>query len=293
MKTISVLFLIGMSGLLLGAIQPVSAVDIKSTGDTSNTRSYQKIASLISTIEEDVKRDMLTINKKLTDNDQTTNSYKSTLASYTSSLKSFKQQFDSAQSAFDKYDKAYNGSILEDAELLKSLTRQRVFINEERKYIDSMEQESLNLKKYSPQYVIIQQEIREMRVQVNKEIQDVENAYNKAKSNVLAQRLQSEKQRTTEQSKKTEYMNMVTKYESLTNTYSTLLEKIGSEKTGNLQIKKELQDQLDLLQEIRVILATFKPGQDTDNKYQQQYEKCVEDFRLYRNKYQNMNCTAI
>lgn len=293
MKAIQVLFLVGMSGLLFGEIQPTYAKTIPTTADVSNTRSYQRIASLISTIEADVKRDLATLNKKMASDERTATSYKNMVTSYTKSMESFKTHFNNAQTAYKKYDKEFNSRVNEDAALLRSLNKQRAFIREERRYIDHMEAESLDLKKYSPQYAIIRQEIRQMRVQVNKEIQDVENAYRRAKANVLAQRNSAGSKRSSEQSKKTNYQSMVRRYETLSQTYSNLLAKLSVQKSGNLQLKKELQDQMDLLQEIRIILATFKPGQDTDNKYQQKYEKCVEDFRLFRNKYQNMNCTAL
>lgn len=293
MKAIQVLFLVGMSGILFGEFQPTYAKTIPTTADVSNTRSYQKIASLISTIEADVKRDLATLNNKMATDERTATSYKNMVTSYTKSMESFKSHFNNAQAAYLKYDKEYNSKVNEDAALLRSLNKQRAFIREERRYIDHMEAESLDLKKYSPQYAIIQTEIRQMRVQVNKEIQDVENAYNRAKSNILSQRNSAGSKRSSEHSKKTNYQSMVRRYETLSRTYSNLLAKLSVQKSGNLQLKKELQDQMDLLQEIRIILATFKPGQDTDNKYQQKYEKCVEDFRLFRNKYQNMNCTAL
>ena len=293
MKAIQVLFLVGMSGILFGDVQPTYAKTIPTTADVSNTRSYQKIASLISTIEADVKRDMATLNAKMAADERTTTSYKNLVTSYTKSMTTFKTHFSNAQAAYLKYDKEYNSKVNEDAALLRSLNKQRAFIREERRYIDHMEAESLDLKKYSPQYAIIRTEIRQMRVQVNKEIQDVENAYTRAKNNILAQRNAAGSRRSTEQSRKVSYNSMVTKYDTLSKTYTGLLSKLSVQKDGNLQLKKELQDQIDLLQEIRVILATFKPGQDTDNKYQAKYEKCVEDFRLFRNKYQNMNCTAL
>jgi chromosome segregation ATPase len=205
----------------------------------------------------------------------------------------FKTHLKNAQTAYTKYDTEYRKKINEDAMLLQSLQRQRVFIREERKYIDHMEREALSLKKYSKQYIVIQREVREMRVQVNKEIQDVERAYRIAKSKIIAERNVAKSRRSSESSKTTSYQSMVTRYETLTRTYTGLLTKLGAQQSGNLRLKKELQDQLDLLQEIRVILATFKAGSNTDDKYQQKYEKCVEDFRTFRNKYQNMNCTAI
>lgn len=294
MKAIQVLLLVGMSGMLFGDIQPTYAKTIRSTSqDVSNTRSYQKISSLISTIESEVKRDMVTLGKKMSVDERTTTKYHRMVTKYNRKMTSFKAHFNRAQEAYLRYDREYRGSASEDAALLRSLQRQRVFIREERKYIDHMEAESLDLKKYSPQYVIIRREIRQMRVQVNKEIQDVEDAYRRAKAKILANRNAAGRKRSAEQSKKTTYESMVTRYDTLSRTYTKLLAKLSVQKDGNLQLRKELQDQLDLLQEIHIILATFKPGQDTDNKYQQKYERCVEDFRLFRNKYQNMNCTAL
>lgn len=293
MKAIQVLFLVGMSGLLFGDVQPTYAKTIPTTADVSNTRSYQKIASLISTIEADVKRDMASLNSKMASDERTVTSYKRKVTSYTRSMTTFKSHFNNAQAAYMKYDREYNKKVNEDAALLRSLNKQRAFIREERRYIDHMEAESLDLKKYSPQYAVIRTEIRQMRVQVNKEIQDVENAYRRAKTTILNQRNAAKSRRSSQESKKTSYQSMVTRYETLSRTYTGLLAKLSVQKDSNLQLKKELQDQIDLLQEIRVILATFKPGTNTDNKYQARYEHCVEDFRLFRNKYQNMNCTAL
>lgn len=295
MKAITVLFLVGLSGMIFGDVQPADAktIPVVSTSDVSNTRSYQKITSLITTIEAEVKRDLVTLSNKMSSDERTTTSYKRKVVSYTRSMNRFKTHLKNAQNAYLRYNRAYIAKTTENNMLLQSLKRQRVFIREERKYIDHMEQEALSLKKYSKQYIIIQNEIKQMRVQVNKEIRDVERAYRIAKSRIIAEQNVARAKRTSETSKQTQYEKMVTRYTSLTSTYQSLLTKLGTQKNGNLQLKKELQDQLDLLQEIRVILATFKPGTDTDNKYQQKYEKCVEDFRVFRNKYQNMNCTAL
>jgi chromosome segregation ATPase len=293
MKAITVLFLVGLSGMIFGDIQPADAKTIPTTGDISNTRSYQKITSILTSVEAEVKRDIVTLTSKMSKDERTSSTYKRRVTSYTKSMRRFKLHLKNAQTSYDKYNAEYRKKINENRILLQSLARQRVFIRQERKYIDHMEREALSLKKYSKQYIIIRREIRQMRVQVNKEIQDVERAYRIAKSKIIAERNVAKSRRSSESSKTTSYESMVTRYETLTRTYTGLLTKLGTQQSGNLKLKKELQDQLDLLQEIRMILATFKPGQDTDNKYQVKYEKCVEDFRVFRNKYQNMNCTAL
>lgn len=293
MKAVTLLFLVGLSGIFFGDIQPADAKTIPTTGDISNTRSYQKITSILSSVESEVKRDIITLTRKMNTDDRTSSVYKRHINSYTNSMNRFKTHLRNAQTAYSKYTAEYRSKINENNMLLQSLARQRVFIREERKYIDHMEKEALSLKKYSKQYIIIQNEIKQMRVQVNKEINDVERAYRIAKGRIINEQNVANSRRRTESSRTTSYRSMVKRYETLTRTYSGLLTKLGAEQSGNLRLKKELQDQLDLLQEIRVILATFKAGSDTNDKYQQKYESCVEDFRTFRNKYQNMNCTAI
>ena len=86
---------------------------------------------------------------------------------------------------------------------------------------------------------------------------------------------------------------MVSQYQGLYNTYSKLIVKLRNQGGSDAKLMKELTAQLELLEEIRVILATFKPGSDTSDKYQHKYESCIQDFRVFRNKYQNMNCTAL
>lgn len=292
MKPIAILFLVGLSGMIFTDVPTAEAVSIKTT-DVSNTRSYQKISALLSTVERDVKRDLVSMSSRVNRDDKTATSYKRTIASYQRSMAVFKRHMSKAQSAYNKYNTEYKRKVTEVNELIKSLNRQQTFIREERRYINHMETESLRLKKYSPQYVVIRREIRQMRSQVNKEINDVIRAYNLARSRIHAARNTASSQRSRQLSLRNSYSNSVAKYDRLTRTYQTLLNSLNTQKGGNMRLKKELQDQLDLLQEIRVILATFKPGTNSNNKYQARYENCVQDFRAFRNKYHNMNCTAM
>ena len=178
-------------------------------------------------------------------------------------------------------------------QLCFALNKQRAFIREERRYINHMEAESLDLKKYFPQYAVIRTEIRQMRVQVNKEIQDVEDAYFRAKKKILAQRNVAKTKRTSAESKKTSYQSMVTRYETLSNTYSELLSKLSVQKSGNLQLRKELQDQIDLLQEIRVILATFKLEPTLITSIRLGMSIALRTSECSATSITNMNCTAL
>lgn len=293
MKTLSFLFMLSVGSFLLGDLEPAMAKTIPTTSDLSNARSYQKITTMITTIEKEVKHDLVKLVGQMGEDEKTKTKYESMVKSYTASSTKFKKSLAQAKAAYASYNAQLLEKNQEDAELIKSLQRQQAFIKMERQYIDHMETESLHLKKYSRQYAVIRSEIRQMRVQVNKEIADVEAAYRRIRTKLSSQKASVSQLKTTESNKQVSYSQMVERYESLTVTYTKLLSKLHSGKVGNLKLKKELQDQLDLLQEIRVILATFKPGSDTNDKYQKKYEACVEDFRVFRNKYANMNCTAL
>ena len=100
MKPIQVLFLVGMTGLLVGDFQPVDAKSAPTTADVSNTRSYKKISALISTIESDVKRDMATLSKKMSTDEKTASVYKSRVSSYTK-VWMHSRHFNDAQAAYE------------------------------------------------------------------------------------------------------------------------------------------------------------------------------------------------
>lgn len=293
MKTTAFIFFVSLSGLLIADIQGSEAVNIRSTGDISNTRSYKRIDSMIKTIEKEVRNDLTTLNSRISKDKKTQVSYEKNLRSYTNSISTFKRHLSSAQSAYRKFDALVRVKTTENSELLKSLVKQRQFIKQERKYIDHMEAESLRLKKFSPRYKVIRTEIRQMRVQVNKEIADVERAYRLTQKKVLSERNNASVQKTKTSSQTNHYTKLVTRYQGLYATYHKLLLKLKEQGGSNAKLMKELNDQLDLLEEIRTILATFKPGSDLSDKYQKKFETCTEEFRVFRNKYQNMNCTAI
>lgn len=293
MKPIAILFFVSVGTLLLSDIAPVDAVSIQTTGDISNSRSYTKITQMITTIEKDVRKDLTSLQTQMNRDEQTKKSYETKVRSYSASVSQFKKHLNNAKTSYQQYNDLVRAKSTEAAHLLDSLARQQKFIKEERRYIDHMESESLRLKKFSPRYKAIQEEIRQMRVQVNKEISDVEKAYRLAQSKVNSEQAVAKSGRDKQNSETTRYSKLVSQYSTLHTTYANLINKLKSQGTTNKKLLKELNDQLDLLEEIRTILATFKPGTDTSDKYKQKFESCTEEFRVFRNKYKNMNCTAI
>jgi chromosome segregation ATPase len=293
MKPLAILFLVGVGSLLASEFPQADAVTIRNTDDISNTRSYTKITQMITSIERDVRKDLSTLKTQMNKDEQTKKSYESKVRSYSASMTNFKKHLRNAQTSYKQFNDLMRAKSTEAAHLLDSLARQRKFIKEERRYIDHMENESLRLKKFSPRYKAIRLEIRQMRVQVNKEIEDVERAYRLAQTKISSEKAGAQKNRDRQGSEATRYTKLVAQYTTLHRTYSSLISRLMAQGHGNKQLLKELNDQLDLLEEIRTILATFKPGQDSTDKYKGKFETCTQEFRVFRNKYKNMNCTAI
>ena len=293
MKPFTILFLVGLGGLLVSDFPQADAVSIRTTGDISNTRSYTKISKMISSIEKDVRKDLSSLKNQMNRDEQTKKSYENKVRSYSASVTKFRRHLNRAKTSYDRYNDLVRAKSKEASHLMNSLARQRKFIKEELRYINHMENESLRLKKFSPRYKAIRQEIRQMRVQVRKEISDVERAYRLAQSKVSSQQTGAKQRRDKQNSETRRYSKLVAQYTTLHRTYSNLIAKIKKQGNSNRDLLKELNDQLDLLEEIRTIMATFKPGSNTSDKYQKKFESCTEEFRLFRNKYKNMNCTAI
>ena len=55
MKTVPILFLLGLTTLIFGEAPTADAASVRTTRDVSNSRSYRKISTLLSGIEKDVK----------------------------------------------------------------------------------------------------------------------------------------------------------------------------------------------------------------------------------------------
>jgi len=293
MKPFAILFLVGLGGILVSDLPQADAVSIRTTGDISNSRSYTKISQMITSIERDVRKDLTTLKNQMNKDERTKKSYENKVRSYSASVTKFRRHLNNAKTSYKQYNDLLRAKSTEAAHLMDSLTRQRKFIKEELRYIDHMENESLRLKKFSPRYKAIREEIRQMRVQVKKEIADVERAYRLAQGKVTSEQAGAKKDRDAQNSETTRYSKLVAQYTTLHTTYSNLIARIKKQGNANRDLLKELNDQLDLLEEIRTILATFKPGSNTSDKYQKKFEACTEEFRLFRNKYKNMNCTAI
>lgn len=291
MKATTFFLFLSMSALLVGDYQPVEAVNMNTQKSVSNTRTYKKISSLLNSVERDLRRDLSSLNQRHNIDTRTHNKYKSEVAKYAKSVVTMKRHLANAKRSYARYNKEYNRKVNENRQLLLSLNRQRAFIKNELKYIDHMERESLNLKRYSSRYVAIRKEIRQMRVQVQKEIRDVINAYNLARSRIGTDQNALNKRRRNDQRSIANYNNLVSKYTRLHKTYSNLLKQIGSKTTLSSNVRKEIVEQLKLLSEIKTLLSSYTPGLQANGAYAKKYEKCLQEYRQYKGKIAQMNCT--
>lgn len=159
---------------------------------------YSKISSYLKGIQSELRNDIKMSNRLGSKTHKQLVKYNTKVISLQNALIRTRKQLNSARNFNKIYTTRFNKLNRHNKSLLSSLKRQRSFIAVEHAYINKMEREALSLRKTSPHYKAIQNEIKQMRNQMKKEIRDVEAAYaralassNKQKSNINRKRRQT------------------------------------------------------------------------------------------------------
>ena len=287
MKVHTILFLATISSFCFSNVFSASSID--------RTKTYQKIDSVLSTFQRDISRELTSVKSRINSDDKSQTRLLKNLHNYKSSVNNIHKHLVNARNSYTNYHKLRNRKITEQTRLLQSLARQRSFINQERRYINHMENESVKLSPYTAQYKVIRNEVRQMRTQVNKEIADVVRAYNI----LLAKANRDKNTLTRQRSNKLNQLNSYTRtYYTLLGRYNTLhknyvatAKSILKRKNTNTQLKKDLENQLDLLQELKTVLQSMK-RLPSGSAYKKKYLNCMNTYRVYRNKVRAANCTV-
>lgn len=311
MKTGSILLMLSLSALLVSDFDcGVEATKMHVTGEKEgetidsnpimdlsmdnsrihHTRSYKQIDKLLSKIQRNVRNELTTTNNHIRKSSRKHTNYSKRLKSYKLSMRRFRSHMRSAVSNYHKYNRLYKHKKGEASALYASLRRQRVFIRHERRYINRMEKEALSLRKYSSQYKVIRKEIRQMRVQVNREIRDVERAYAIVRRKVSLQQRRMINKRNHQSRIKRRYQTLYRKYARLHKQYRRSLIRMSKTKNLHRRNKKEIIAQLHLLDEMRTLLRSYKPG-TSGSRYKRRYVKCMRNYRSLKKHYSRMNCT--
>ena len=161
-------------------------------------KGYNKINGYLTSIENELKNDIKKSNNFGSKTSKQLAKYNTEIFSLHNSISKTRKQLENARRFNSIYTAKFNKMNNHEKTLLASLKRQRSFIAVEHAYINKMEREALSLKKTSPHYKSIQNEIKQMRTQMKKEIRDVEAAYARAlaTSNKKKQTLSKQKNQT-------------------------------------------------------------------------------------------------
>jgi hypothetical protein len=161
-------------------------------------KGYNKISGYLRSIENELKNDIKKSNKLGSKTHKQIEKYNNQVLALHNSITKTRKQLENARNFNRIYTASFNKMNNHQKTLLASLKRQRSFIAVEHAYINKMEREALSLRKTSPHYKAIQNEIKQMRTQMKKEIRDVEAAYARAlaTSNKQKQTLSKQKNQT-------------------------------------------------------------------------------------------------
>ena len=159
-------------------------------------KGYANIERYLTGISRDLRTDA-----KLSGNlDKRTrrrlNRYNSKIIKIERSVRRTRKRLRVARRYNSAYVREFNHMRGKKRSLLASLKRQRKFIAVEHAYINKMEREALSLKKTSPHYKAIRTEVLQMRVQMKKEIRDIERAYARAMAHLSKRRNKLSRRRT-------------------------------------------------------------------------------------------------
>ena len=159
-------------------------------------KGYANIERYLTGISRDLRTDA-----KLSGNlDKRTrrrlNRYNSKIIRIERSVRRTRKRLRVARRYNSAYVREFNHMRGKKRSLLASLKRQRKFIAVEHAYINKMEREALSLKKTSPHYKAIRTEVLQMRVQMKKEIRDIERAYARAMAHLSKRRNKLSRRRT-------------------------------------------------------------------------------------------------
>jgi hypothetical protein len=138
---------------------------------------YKRVGSYLSSMQRELLRDMRSTKRLDVGTRKTLDKYNSRVLSMQKAITRTKLRLRRARSYNSRYTRQLNKEYHHRRNLMASLRRQRKYIAVEHRYINKMEREALGLKRTSPHYKAIQNEIRQMRTQMKKEISDVEAAY--------------------------------------------------------------------------------------------------------------------
>jgi hypothetical protein len=252
--------------------------------------AYTKINKFLSQLRSQVNKQTKSAGllTKLETNKQTAvnNNIKNILKTITATQKNLA----AAKRAYLNYKKSSTTATVNDNALLASLKRQRSFISVERAYINKMEAESVGLRKHTPQYTVIQTEIRQMRAQVNREVADVERAYARIRSKTSSTALMQKRQLATATTNMNRLQALLNSYKARHEALKVQLIRARNLRSISVIGKKTLVSIANGLVELEAHVHNAVKRQVYPN-YRYGLSQCQTSKRTLQSKYSRMRCT--
>ena len=278
--------------LLLAALSSFCFLDTEAA-PIHRSKTYRKIDGLLNSVQRQITSELGAVRRRLVNDHRSHNNLLRNVKRYQVHVNNMRKHLNNARRSYSRYHVLRIRKINEQRQLLQSLRRQRVYIRQERRYINYMERESLRLRRYSKQYKVIRREIRQMRVEVNKEIRDVVRAYNILLAKVRRERHQLSRGRNIKRNQMRSYSRtyyrLLGRYRALHRRYKKSVRNMLRRKHVHLKLKRELEQQLDLLNELRTVLESLR--RQHGRGWKRRYVSCMRSFRIYRRRVRAANCT--
>jgi uncharacterized protein YukE len=201
-----------------------------------------------------------------------------------------RKQLTRARNYNTQYVKQINAESRHRKTLIASLKRQRNYIAVEHRYINKMEKEALGLKKTSSHYKAIQNEIRQMRSQMKKEIRDVEAAYARALVNSVAKKNLLSKKRTRNNSRIRNLSNLIRKYNVKHKQFQRLITDVHRRAGIDAFTIKALNNLNSVTLEFQSHVREMTRKNILLN-YRAGYSQCVNETNRMKRFYRRARCT--
>ena len=258
------------------------------------TKNYRRLDSLLHSLSRQLHNEMRRANINIRKTQQQKINYKRNLKNLSRHITRVRKHLRIAQRHFNHYNRMRHLKYRELKKLYKSVKIQRRYMSLERHYVNRIQRESYKFKHYPHQYALIRKEVRELRRQLNIELNDLNIAYKKLIAKIRAQTSHSRAHRHLAHRRlrhhRNRYNRLMGRYRSLRRNYSRRLNYLHKRLSKNVHLKNQLRQELRLLDELRGVLKSYNPKDYSS--LQGKYGKCKRDLHQLHRRFRAANCTA-
>ena len=289
-------------------VMPTKAVPMAISGDIEQavgsssmrnqaihrTKNYRRLDNLLHSLSRQLHNEIRRANINIKRTQQQKINYKRNLKNLSRHITRVRKHLRIAQRHFNHYNRMRHLKYRDLQKLYKSIKIQRRYMNLERHYVNRIQRESYKFKHYPHQYALIRKEIRELRRQLNIELNDLNNAYKKLFAKIRAQTSHSRNRRHLAHRRlrhhRNRYNRLMGRYRSLRRNYSRRLNYLHKRLSKNVNLKNQLRQELRLLDELRGVLKSYNPKDYSS--LQGKYGRCKRDLHQLHRRFRAANCTA-